>query len=171
MFKGFAVLSETLQIKISITVKINTIYKSSGAFWIPVSKAKVDYRHSGSINLKSSNCLSSCRHKYWTGNFVEYLQNKLCPRDFRCGMKTTLHNCDWSFHSRSVTLKAMILSYMSVMSSSFPCRCLLRLFRWPVTTTRNGSQLPVLYHSVLQNFCRFLLGIIWAHSTNKKNIF
>ena len=149
---------------------------------MPVSKAKVDYRHSGSINLKSSNHSSSCRHKYWTGNFVEYLQNKLCLRDFRCGMKT-LRNCDWSFHSRiltlkawsfhsqSLTLKAMILLYVSVMILSFPCRCLLRLFRWPVTTTRNGSQLPVLYHSILQNVCLFVLCIVWSHSTNWKTKF
>jgi len=138
---------------------------------MPISKAKVDYRHSGSINLKSLNHLSSCGHKYWTGNFVEYLQYKLCSRDFRCGKKTMSHNCNWSFHSRSLTSKAMILLYMLVMSSSFLCRCLLRLFRWPVTTTRNGSQIPILYHSVLQNFCLSLLCVIWSHSTNKKKYF
>jgi hypothetical protein len=125
-YKGFAVLSEKLRFKISIALQINTIYKSSGAFSMPVSKAKVDYRHSGSIHSKSSNRSSSCRHRYWTGNFAEYPRNKLCPGDFRCGKKT-LHNRNWSFHSRSLTLKAMILSYMSVMSSSFLCRCFFKV--------------------------------------------
>ena len=84
-YKIFAVLSEKLKIKISIALQINSIYKSFGAFSVLAFRAKVDYRHSGSINLKSSNPPRSCRHRYWTGNVVEYLQNKLCPRDFRCG--------------------------------------------------------------------------------------
>lgn len=148
-------------------LQINTIYKSSGTFWMPISKAKVDYIHSGSINLKFS---CSCRHRYWIGNFVEYLQNKFVSKRFQVCNENNVTQLWLVFHSRSLTSKAMILSYMSLMSLSFLCRCLLRLFRWPVTTTRNGSQLPVLHHSILQSFCLFLLCVIWSHWTNKKNI-
>jgi hypothetical protein len=54
----------------------------------------------------------------------------------RCGQWTELCCFDWFPHRRSLTWKALILSYISVTSLYVPCNSLIRSFQWPVISMR-----------------------------------
>ena len=73
---------------------------------------------------------------------------------FCCGKWMRLYSCSWSSRSRSLTLNALILSYISVMSLFF---CVTALPSDYSNVQSHPQEMPVrssiLYQSVLQNFC------------------
>ena len=92
------------------------------------------------------------------------------PGDFKRVKCTRLCNFNWFPHSRSLNLKALILSYLSVTSLSLPCSSLLRLFKSPGTSAKTLDWFSV-HRSILQYMCPSLPWIISSHSINKTKCF
>jgi hypothetical protein len=86
-------------------------------------------------------------------------------RDFLCGRWTRLCTFNWSYHNRNLTLKAFVLSNIIIMSLSVPCSSLLRVFKWPVTSTNSARSLlhsSSSNSSVTFSFCHEYFFVLYS---------